>query len=158
MLLSGRRSGEQRAKDGRYQATVGLRSVDKRSSAGQSGDCFRPVLDRSSVSVGRRLGAPDPYEVDRLSVDCCPTLCRSQIQKKKKKKKKKKIGKRQEKTIQLGTFDKKVQSTRKQPKSDTTSADGSIDSRLICPIFASQTSAACWFGKCECVTRTKTFD
>ena len=34
----------------------------------------------------------------------------------------------------------------------------SIDSRLICPLLASQTSAACWFGKCDCVTRTKTFD
>ena len=66
-LLSGRRSGEQRAKDGRYQATVSLRSGDKRSSTGQSGDCFRPMLDRSSVSVGRRWG-----------VDCRPTLCRSQ--------------------------------------------------------------------------------
>ena len=47
-LLSGRRSGEQRAKDCRYQATLGLRSVDKRSSAGQSGDC-RSVFARCST-------------------------------------------------------------------------------------------------------------
>ena len=33
-FLSGRRSDEQRAKDGRYQVTVDLRSVDKMSSAG----------------------------------------------------------------------------------------------------------------------------
>ena len=38
-LLSGRRSGEQRAKDGRYQVTIGLRSGDKRSSAGHTGGC-----------------------------------------------------------------------------------------------------------------------
>ena len=46
--MSGRRSGEQRAKDGRYQATIGPRSVDKRSSAGQSCDC-RSVSARCST-------------------------------------------------------------------------------------------------------------
>ena len=81
---------------------------------------FRPMLDRSSVSVGRRLGALDPYEVDRLSVDCCPTLCRSQSQKKKKKKS---VNDRRKK-YNLAPSTKNYQPTRKQPKSDTTSTDG----------------------------------
>ena len=47
-LMSGRRSGEQWAKDSRYQATVGLWSVDKRTSSEQSGDY------RSIVEIGER--------------------------------------------------------------------------------------------------------
>ena len=75
------------------------------------------MLDRSSVYVGRRLGAPDPYEVDRLSVDYCPTLCRSQNPKTKS-------ANDRRKKYNLAPSTKNDQPTRKQSKSDTMSADG----------------------------------
>ena len=56
-LLCGRRSGEQRAKDGRYEATVGLRSVAKGTSSEQSGDC-RSIVARCSATLRCPLGVP----------------------------------------------------------------------------------------------------
>ena len=88
----GRRSGEQRAKDGRYQ-TDGLRSVDKRTSAGQSGDCHRFWPDaRPFIGVCRRptVRCPRPLwnrpTVGRLLPDSVP------ITKSKKKKNRRTTG------------------------------------------------------------------
>ena len=61
---------------------------------------------------------PRPLCSDLLSVDCCPTLCRSQ------KKKKKKLANDRRKKHNLAPSTKKHQPTRKQPKLDTTSTDG----------------------------------
>ena len=85
-LLSGRRSGEQWAKDGRYQASVGLRSVYKRSSARQSGDC-RSVFAQCST-VHRCLSA-DGYvpQTPMKLTDCRSIVARLCADHKIKKKK-----------------------------------------------------------------------
>ena len=130
------------------------------------------MLDRSSVSVGRRLGTPDPYEIvarfcadhkikkkkkqiPMKSTDCRSIVARPSADHKNppppaplKKKRKKNWTKKK---------NKKWLAYQKTAKIGHNVGRWSMDSRLICPILASQTSAA-WFGKCDCVTRTKTFD